>query len=97
MDSLTRIKELLTDKNWSVYKLSKKSGVSQSTLSNMFNRNTSPTINTLEEICKAFEITLSQFFTDNKEITLSNEQEKMLEKWSTLTSKQKKELLTTLK
>ena len=98
MNTLERIKKLLDDREWSMYKLSKLSGVSQSTLSNMFNRNNDPSIGTLEGICKAFDITLSQFFADEGEmVTLSKEQTVMLEKWSTLTSDQKTALLKLLK
>ena len=36
--------------------------MSFSTVANMFHRNTSPTVSTIETMCKAFGITLSQFF-----------------------------------
>lgn len=98
MNTLERIKGLLSDRNWSVYKLSKISGISQSTLSNMFKRNNDPSISTLEDICSAFGITLSQFFADEGElVALNKEQTEMLEKWSTLTSEQKTALLRLLK
>jgi len=75
------------------------SGVSQSTLSNMFTRNNAPTINTLEDICKGFGITLSQFFSDDNEemVLLTKEQKELLEKWATLTQEQKSALLKLLK
>jgi transcriptional regulator with XRE-family HTH domain len=95
---LNKIKALLQEREWSVYKLSKISGVSQSTLSNMFTRNNDPSIGTLEDICNAFGITLSQFFADEGEmVVLTKEQGEMLEKWSTLTSEQKNALLKLLK
>ncbi|SEP31762.1 helix-turn-helix domain-containing protein [Propionispora vibrioides] len=98
MNTLERIKQLLYERRWSVYKLSKLSGVSQSTLSNMFNRNNDPSISTLEDICGAFGITLSQFFADEGElVALNKEQVEMLEKWSTLSSEQKSALLKLLK
>lgn len=85
LNTLERIRKLLDDRNWSMYKLSKLSGVSQSTLSNMFSRNNDPSISTLEDICKAFGITLSQFFANEGEVVvLTKEQSEMLEKWSTL-------------
>ena len=75
MDLLLKINKLLDERNWSMYRLSKASKVSQSTLSNMFKRNNSPTINTLEDICKGFGITLSQFFAEDDEpISLNKEQ-----------------------
>ncbi len=98
MNTLERIRQLLQERGWTVYKLSKLSGVSQSTLSNMFNRNNDPSISTLEDICGAFGITLSQFFANEGElVALNKEQVEMLEKWSTLTSEQKNALLKLLK
>lgn len=98
LNTLERIKELLDEREWTMYKLAKKSGVSQSTLSNMFTRNNDPSISTLEDICRAFGITLSQFFADEGElVALTKEQSDMLEKWSTLTSDQKSALLKLLK
>lgn len=98
MHTLERIRGLLNNRNWSLYKLSKVSGIPQSTLFNMFNRNNDPSISTLEDICRAFGITLSQFFADEGElVALNKEQSEMLEKWSTLTSEQKTALLRLLK
>ena len=98
MNTLERIRKLLDDRNWSMYKLSKLSGVSQSTLSNMFSRNNDPSISTLEDICKAFGITLSQFFANEGElVVLTKEQSEMLEKWATLSDEQKSALLKLLK
>lgn len=98
MDILGRIKQLLEERKWSMYKLSKASGVSQSTLSNMFNRNNVPSIGTLEDICKGFGITLSQFFaTGSEPVSLDTEQIAILEKWATLSNEQKKALLELIK
>lgn len=98
MDTLCRIKQLLDEKNWSMYKLSKASGVAQSTLSNMFSRNNVPSIGTLEDICNGFGITLSQFFaTGSEPVSLNDEQVAILEKWSNLSDEQKKALLELIK
>ena len=97
MDTLDRIKKMLDDRKWTMYKLSKVSGISQSTLSNMFSRNNDPSISTLEDICRGFGITLSQFFAEDDMVSLDKEQKEMLEKWSTLSSEQKKALIKLLK
>ena len=90
MDVLKRIEQLRDKRGWSNYKLSQISGVSQTTLRNMFTRNTSPCIMTLESICNAFGITLSQFFaSENEPISLDDEQKAILETWARL-SKEKK-------
>ncbi|OJU13376.1 MAG: transcriptional regulator [Clostridiales bacterium 43-6] len=87
----------MDERGWTEYRLHKESGVPQSTLSNMFKRDTAPTIPTLESICKAFGLTLSQFFSSGDEaVELSPEQREMLDKWNALTSEQKKSLLQLL-
>jgi len=64
----------------------------------MFNRNNDPSISTLEDICSAFGITLSQFFANEGElVALDSEQIEMLEKWSALAPEQKDALLKLLK
>ena len=59
----------------------------------MFNRNNAPTLPTLEAVCRAFGITLSQLFTEGEEAHLTEEQQKFFSKWSTLTDRQKQILL----
>lgn len=60
MDVHSRLRQLLKERGWTEYKLSKKCGLSESTLANIFRRNTTPSIATLEAICRGFGITLSQ-------------------------------------
>lgn len=59
---LDRIKFFLEYRHWSIYKLAKESGLSYSSLNNIFNRNTCPSVATLEKICTGFNISLSEFF-----------------------------------
>ncbi len=61
---LKRINKLRLDRGWSIYRLSNEAGLPQSTIINMFNRETLPSIPTLESICKAFDMTLSEFFSE---------------------------------
>lgn len=76
MDVIKRIDDLRKQRGWSVYKLAEESTLTQSTISNMFTRGTVPTIYTLQQICDAFGITLSEFFAET--VTLSNQEELML-------------------
>ena len=62
MDAQRRIKQLMEERSWTDYRLAKESGLSHSTVTNMFNRNNAPTLPTLEAVCEAFGITLAQFF-----------------------------------
>ena len=89
MDVNVRIRELLNERNWTEYKLAKESGLSQSTISNIFKRNTVPSISTLELICKGFGISLSQFFSEGNMVELSEEQRDFFINWTSLTMREK--------
>lgn len=67
IDVLERITAYRTQKGWSEYQLAEKSGLTQSTISSWYRKNLVPSIPSLEKICKAFGITLSQFFAESQE------------------------------
>ncbi|MEG9430211.1 MAG: helix-turn-helix transcriptional regulator, partial [Christensenellaceae bacterium] len=67
IDVLERILELKNERGWSLYKLADEAMLTQSTLSNMFTRKTMPSLYTLNQICEAFGITMSEFFNDGVE------------------------------
>ncbi len=89
MDVHARLRQLLKERGWTEYKLSKKCGLSESTLANIFRRNTTPSIVTLEAICRGFGITLSQFFSDGDLVELTPELKEMFNQWITLTAEEK--------
>ena len=62
MDTHSRLRQLMAERGWTAYRLAKVSGLSESTLANIFKRNTVPSIATLEAVCSAFGISLAQFF-----------------------------------
>lgn len=94
MDVKEHIKELMDERGWTAYRLSMEAGLSRSTITNIFKRNNAPTIPTLEAICKAFGLTLSQFFSDGKgSEELTPEQRTLFAAWSTLNDDQKEALL----
>lgn len=64
MDAQKRIRQLMDERGWTDYRLAKEANLSHSTVTNMFNRNNAPTLPTLEAVCKAFGITLAQFFSE---------------------------------
>ena len=68
-----KLRQLLADRGWSEYRLSKESGLSESTIANIFKRNNVPTIATLEAICDGLGITLSQFFAEDEMVELTPE------------------------
>lgn len=52
-------------RQWTIYRLAQESGLSQTTISNIFKRNNQPSLPTVNAICDACGITLAQFFTEN--------------------------------
>ncbi len=84
-----RIKQIMKVRGWSEYRLAKESGVPQSTISNIFNRNYQPSIASLELICKSFGITLAQFFADGNFVELTDEQYQFFLRWAALKPEQK--------
>jgi len=90
MDVLKHIEELMADRGWNLNQLAKISSVPQSTLSGLYQRNNSPTIPTLEKLCDAFGLTMSEFFSpDGKMTVLTDEQRELLDKWNVLPDNQK--------
>ena len=97
MDTNLRLEKLLDEKGWTKYKLAKESGLSESTIINMFARNTVPTIASLEAICGAFKITMSQVFADDEMIELSPELRELFQQWSYLSDEQKEAVMKIIK
>ena len=94
MDAQKRIRQLMEERGWTDYKLAKESNLSHSTVANMFNRNNAPTLLTLKVVCRAFGIILAQFFSEgNEPNSLTEEQQKLFSRWSSLSEEQKKLLL----
>jgi len=98
MDIIRRIDNLMDERHWSDYKLSAESGLSSSTIANIHRRNTIPSIPTLEAICDAFGITLSQFFDEGlTTFQMNEEQQELFTEWISLTKEQKEIIFSIIK
>ena len=87
MDILGKIKVLQGQRGWTDYKLAQK-------LSSLYARKSPPKLETLQCICNAFGITLSQFFLENESVEILSETEKqMLRVFRKLTPKQQQALI----
>ena len=93
MDTYSRLRQLMAERNWTAYRLAKESGLSESTLANIFKRNTVPSIATLEAVCSAFGISLAQFFADQNMVELTPELKELFDNWVSLTPEQKQAAL----
>lgn len=60
-----KIRALCTEQGISIAKLAKLSGITQSTLNSIMQRESkSPSVSTIEKICVYFGITVAEFFSD---------------------------------
>ena len=94
MEILNRINELRNKRGWSIYKLAEESGITQSTLANMFSRQTLPSLTTLKQLCDAFGITMAQFFQGNSN-EFNDEEQLIISNYRKL-EKQEKEVIKKL-
>ena len=98
MDVWARLHELQELHGWSSYRIAQEAGLAANTVANIYKRNTLPSLTTLEALCKAFNITLSQFFCTNEEMTeLTPELRELLTHWSVLSSSQKETVWLVIK
>ena len=98
IDVLKRIEELKNLHGWSEYNLAEKSTLAQSTISSWYRQNMLPSISSLEKICNAFDISLSEFFAeDNDAIYPTDQQRELLKAFSLLSPNQKDLLIKFLK
>lgn len=89
MKALERVQQLIDERHWTPYRLSKESGLPQSTVTNLFNRNYDPSITTLEAICGGLGITMSQFFAEGELVELTPEQKQFFNDWAVLSPEDK--------
>ena len=88
-DILSARTQYRLERGWSEYQLAEHSGLPQTTISSWYRKNALPSIPSLEKICNAFDITISQLFAeDDDPITLTPAQKKLLESWSRLSKEQ---------
>ena len=93
-DILAVITENRETRGWTEYQLAEESGLTQSTISSWYRKNTIPSIPSLEKICSAFGITLSQFFsTEMDNFTLTTQQKELLKEAGRLTVSQQAALV----
>ena len=77
-DILGIIKTQREARGWSEYQLAERSGLPQSTIPSWYKKDMTPSFASLEKICDAFGITLSQFFADGVHILQQLQQKRPL-------------------
>lgn len=96
-DILSVISDYRTVRGWTEYQLAERSGLPQSTISSWYRKNMVPSIPSLEKICMAFGITLSELFAEgDTPVALTESQRMLLERWSKLNTEQQSVLFALL-
>lgn len=77
---------------------SQKLAVSQSTIGAWYRSHQTPTIQTLDKVCRGLGITLSQFFAEAEDaVSLTKEERDMLDAWFVLPPKKRRLVVELLK
>lgn len=98
MDVIEKLNLLKEQRHWTNYRIAKESNLPQSTVENIFRRKTNPQIDTLEILCKAFGLTLSQFFVeDERNSYLNDAQVEIVKLWDTLDQEEKEAIKAIIK
>ncbi len=87
MDVPARLKQLMDERNMTVYSVAQAAGVSWQTVKNLFTLTSNPSVGTLQKICNGLGVTMSQFFAteeDGNIITLTATQQHVIDRWNTL-------------
>lgn len=64
IDVKAKINYLMETNKWTEYELSRRSGVHRSTIASIARGKNSPRVDTLNDICEAFGISISEFFKE---------------------------------
>ena len=91
-----KLRQLMKERNWSEYRLAKESGLSQSTIANIFRRNTMPSIQTIIAICDGLEISIAQFFSEGDFVELTAEEKTVLDVWHSMSYYQRQSFFAIL-
>ena len=92
-----KIASLCEKRDISKYRLSQLSGISQSSLTRIMAQENLPSLITLEKICTALGMTLSQFFQEGNSENLTEEQKEVLKIWNDLSTNEQETVLSMLR
>ena len=93
-DILETITKYRKERGWTEYQLAERSGLPQSTISSWYRKNLVPSIPSLEKVCGALGITMSQLFAEgDAPVCLTESQQKLLDRWARLTEEQQAAVL----
>ncbi|MBE6884984.1 MAG: helix-turn-helix transcriptional regulator [Ruminococcaceae bacterium] len=80
------------ERGWTEYQLAERADLPQSTISSWYRRNIVPSVSSLEKVCTAFGITLSQLFAEGE--NGADSQQRLIAQWARLSKEQQEAVLT---
>lgn len=92
-----KITSLCEKRKISKYRLSQLSGISQSSLGRIITQENLPSLVTLEKICDALDVTMSQFFQEDDVGNLTETQKEVLKIWNDLSVKEQEIVMLMLR
>ena len=92
-----KITSLCEKRDISKYRLSQLSGISQSSLGRIMAQENLPSLITLEKICIALGVTLSQFFQEGNSENLTEKQKEVLGIWNNLNANEQETVMSMLR
>lgn len=99
---LLKMRALMNQRGWSIYRLAKESGIPYSSLNSLFQKNNQPTLPTIEKICDGFHISLAEFFADcppyrAESYAFSDDEIEMIDLYRSLKNSDKRLILSYLR
>ncbi|MCI8836913.1 MAG: helix-turn-helix transcriptional regulator [Hungatella sp.] len=95
---LKKIEELMLQRGYTRYMLAKVSGISKSTITTIFNRRSTMSLYNLSKVCRAFDLTLSEFFSMLEGKTENGLlQDFPLDWWSSLPPEKRRQVTTIMR
>lgn len=89
IDVVKRINELLAQKGWSDYELSKQTNISTNTIYAWNKSGAVPSLTNIIKVCEALGITLGQFFCGTANCYRSPDEKRILREWFSLSDLEK--------
>ena len=86
---LEKLDKLRKEKGFSIFKLTELAGLSENTVYNWYNKGSRPTIEALKAVCDVLNISLSCFFAESLNESISAQEEELLILFRALTPDQK--------
>ena len=89
--------ELCEKRGISKYRLAQMTGIAQSSLGRIMAKESLPSLPTLEKICEALDVTLSQFFCEGDPDDLTQPQSEVLAIWNNLSVQEQEVVIAMLR